>query len=142
MLQLPVKQVTAIPLILGLMIVSLSISASAKCADALIHVYGSLVGDPPADLTVTLETCPKSRRATPTVPVTRDGFDLTTNFETYLFEDRKVEHCLRVPETVFVIFLRNNEEVKRVSLELGKDFVRDAHMRYNLREPLKIRFTD
>jgi hypothetical protein len=119
---------------------SLGVAVHAKCADSLIHVYGKVSSQTASDLTIAVEICPNARRPLPVAAVSADGhFDLTANFYTFLFEDKKgEEYCHRTPETVTVIVRRKDKEVARISLDMDKDFTRVKMLNYELRKELMI----
>jgi hypothetical protein len=121
-----------------LFIVAIASLLKAKCADALIHVYGDIMGEFKPGLTVTIETCPKTKRDAPDVQIKDRHFDLTTQFDTFLVRDREGDRCFRFPETVTLVLKNQESEFKRINLDIEKDFIRSERGIYELRSTVVI----
>ena len=110
----------------------------SKCADALIYVHGDIEGDIPLNLTVTAKTNPEPGRPSPVTVVKNHHFELVVPFNTFLLRDREGDRCGRAPKSVTLILSNENIELKRVTLDLEKEFNRDSQWNYHQREDLSI----
>jgi hypothetical protein len=113
-----------------------------KCADALIYLRGDIRGDIPSSLTLSAETIPQAGRPSPTATVKDRHFELVVPFDTFLLRDQEGDRCGRTPKSITVIFASGNTELKRITLDLEKDFSRDSQWNYRLREGLTIELSN
>jgi hypothetical protein len=86
-----------------------------------------------------MEISPDPRRTMPVFPVTKSHFEMTANFDNFLFEIDRFERCGRTPEYVVLVLMDGDKEISRIKLDIRGDFVRDEKTwNYSLREGVKV----
>lgn len=119
------------------------VSVEGKCALIYINIEGNIADDhyrPEADDRIVVEIQPETNASGDFILIDEDGhFGAQIPFDTTRSGGRFHHDCSRRPNVVTVTLLSHGQECDRITLDIGRDFIRNDEGDCYLISPIELR---